>query len=249
MREVMDEALQQLYWACRQKSGFPGKVPDESAGVITTDEILKGLGLVEPSLKIGRYPCTTKRQANDMDTANSDNLCDQLRTSPAESDLTQNNPITVSPSSSDVSPSIHERNPACGASNRSLFPCEDNFNMETNTYPPSVGTLTQASIQDLNTPPYTAQSENSGHSSDSVTFADRNASQYTGLYTVTTGLRSADLVPEMKYCDTGQVEQMERRAFANYSAPEGIMRDRYLAPWPGSLAAAFQSVIPVGPAS
>lgn len=48
MREVTDDALQRLYWACRRRSGFPGEIPDETAGSVTPTDILKGLGLIKP---------------------------------------------------------------------------------------------------------------------------------------------------------------------------------------------------------
>jgi hypothetical protein len=48
MREVTDSALQQLYWACRRRSGFPGEIPNETSGSVTTANILKGLGLLKP---------------------------------------------------------------------------------------------------------------------------------------------------------------------------------------------------------
>jgi hypothetical protein len=39
--DARGEAIQRLYSACRTKSGFPGKIPDESTGTITTTAILK----------------------------------------------------------------------------------------------------------------------------------------------------------------------------------------------------------------
>jgi len=50
MREATDEALQRLYWACRKKSDFPGNVPDESNGFVTTAAVLDGLGINVPNL-------------------------------------------------------------------------------------------------------------------------------------------------------------------------------------------------------
>ena len=51
MREVTDEALQRLYWACRSKSGFPGDIPDESQGKPSTIAILNALGLKTTALE------------------------------------------------------------------------------------------------------------------------------------------------------------------------------------------------------
>lgn len=50
MREVIDEALQSLYWACREGRGFPGTIPDETNGHVSTDAILRGLGLIPPAV-------------------------------------------------------------------------------------------------------------------------------------------------------------------------------------------------------
>ena len=49
MQDVIDEALQKLYWACREGRGFPGVVPDEGGGRVSTDSILRGLGLSPPA--------------------------------------------------------------------------------------------------------------------------------------------------------------------------------------------------------
>jgi hypothetical protein len=56
MREVTDAALQMLYWACRNQAGFPGQVPDESTGAVSTTNILKGLGLATPDQVLNPGP-------------------------------------------------------------------------------------------------------------------------------------------------------------------------------------------------
>jgi hypothetical protein len=48
MSEITDEALQLLYWACRHGMDFPGNLPIETEGMISTHAILEGLGLVGP---------------------------------------------------------------------------------------------------------------------------------------------------------------------------------------------------------
>ncbi|EXJ81742.1 hypothetical protein A1O1_07807 [Capronia coronata CBS 617.96] len=47
MREVMEEALHRLYWACRDRSGYPGTIPveHEQNEPVTTTDILASLGL------------------------------------------------------------------------------------------------------------------------------------------------------------------------------------------------------------
>jgi hypothetical protein len=54
MQDVIDEALQRLYWACREGRGFPGEIPDESGGRVSTDAILRGLGLSPPPMDNSR---------------------------------------------------------------------------------------------------------------------------------------------------------------------------------------------------
>jgi hypothetical protein len=54
MQDVIDEALQRLYWACREGRGFPGVVPDESSGRVSTETILQGLGLSPPAVDTPR---------------------------------------------------------------------------------------------------------------------------------------------------------------------------------------------------
>ncbi|KAK5454361.1 hypothetical protein LTS15_006361 [Exophiala xenobiotica] len=45
MLEIMDEALQRLYWACQAKEGLPEPFLNRPDGRITTKDILEGLGL------------------------------------------------------------------------------------------------------------------------------------------------------------------------------------------------------------
>jgi hypothetical protein len=51
MHDIIDDALQKLYWACRNNQGFPGVIPDESNGAVSTDAILRGLGLTSPPVE------------------------------------------------------------------------------------------------------------------------------------------------------------------------------------------------------
>lgn len=56
MREITDEAIQRLYWACRKRAGFPGVVPRESNGIVPTSAILHGLGLIGPHMDENGMP-------------------------------------------------------------------------------------------------------------------------------------------------------------------------------------------------
>jgi hypothetical protein len=46
LREIEHEALQRMYLACRKGRDFPGTLPDETSGRVTTHAILQGLGLI-----------------------------------------------------------------------------------------------------------------------------------------------------------------------------------------------------------
>ena len=47
LHEIENEALQRMYSACRKGQGFPGTLPDETSGEVTTHAILHGLGLID----------------------------------------------------------------------------------------------------------------------------------------------------------------------------------------------------------
>lgn len=65
MQDVIDEALQRLYWACREGRGFPGVLPDESNGRVSTDAILRGLGLSPPPVERRALGTTQSESALD----------------------------------------------------------------------------------------------------------------------------------------------------------------------------------------
>lgn len=132
MQQVMDEALQQLYWACRRKFGFPGEIPDESTGVITTDAILKGLGFMVPN------------NPDPLET------CHHSCTPPIKRDSARSIHTASSSSFLLISPPEYGRRPSRSPSGTFPIPCEENLNTDTNT-PRSGGELHQALIRDLNT--------------------------------------------------------------------------------------------------
>jgi len=68
MREVTDEALQRLYWACRSRSGFPGAPLDDSNGIPSTAAIIDALGLTRPSLEDPGGPEKLPKHLNSGDS-------------------------------------------------------------------------------------------------------------------------------------------------------------------------------------
>lgn len=51
MQDVLDEAIQVLYSACKRSNSFPGILPPEDGGLVSTEGILRGLGLVKLNLE------------------------------------------------------------------------------------------------------------------------------------------------------------------------------------------------------
>jgi hypothetical protein len=98
MFKVMDKALQQLYWACRRKDGFPGVPPDEGTGTISTNDILEALGLIRPDVKgvsSGMYTQVTNCTFTSSPSATSPSATSPNATSP----YAQRGQLTASPSS------------------------------------------------------------------------------------------------------------------------------------------------------
>lgn len=242
----MDKALQQLYWACRQKSEFPGEVPDESTGAVTTDAILEGLGLMRPPPEAPHMPHASEQQES-MKTKDQVKPCHVLHTPPTEPDSAQNDP-TLTPSSSFVtSPSTYHRRPTCSASLQRTPLCEEDFNIHTSKHWQIVSVSPQASTCDHNTPPNTVQpaTKISGDVGDVASFMDTDKSLYAGSYTIAAAFGSASNFSGPRHWDTGQAEEMGTWTSKSYPVPQGTICDTYVAPWPGALAGAYQSIVPV----
>lgn len=64
MQDAVDETIQRLYRACIEGGNFPGVVPDQTAGAVTTETILLAMGFsdVASSPRLGHsQPATTSR--------------------------------------------------------------------------------------------------------------------------------------------------------------------------------------------
>ncbi|KAI1625555.1 hypothetical protein EDD37DRAFT_309136 [Exophiala viscosa] len=239
MRDVMDEALQRLYWACRQKENFPGDVPDESPGTVTTDAILTGLHLSGPALD---GPLQTGQATGDLEH---DDTYHQMITSVAEPDSRSSNNTTSHSQSSPASPSTYSQRLIASPSLNSQSENEPNFNMHMDMHPqtrqlsshvPARGSIHKFARLDAST----ESSAHSNHAGDP--YLDVDAFLDTSSCTVPAVFRPSDDFAAAMLWDTGSSRSPH---FLDQQSLAGAVDESYLAPWPGSLAAAYQSVLAV----
>lgn len=237
MREVMDEAIQRLYWACRHKTNFPGHVPDESTGVVTTDAILKGLGLSGTALDGARPPPDQPGGNHDHDGPHP-----QIITSPVEPDPLRSDNATSPARSSFASPSTYSQRVLGSPSLQPPSPSELNLNMTLDMLPQTVALSPQAPAHrpvptTVRLEPGTDIPAPGGSGGDS--YLDVDAFLDTTSCTVPTEFKPPDLLAGAMRWDSGATRRPH--LLDRSSEPEPVY-DSYLAPWPGSLAAAYQSV-------
>ncbi|KIW61399.1 hypothetical protein PV05_01526 [Exophiala xenobiotica] len=246
MREVLDEALQRLYWACRHKMEFPGEIPDESTGVVTTEAILNGLGLTTPDQDDSTSPVTLTQHQSSTEHDDTHEKGQLLVTPPAESGFAQNEysaipqtPMTISPSTyarqiSTVSPSLH-----------SPTSSKVDLNLSMDTQPQDILESPQMSTCEphprLELQP-ALKGPGPGLNADS--YLDVDAFLDTSSCDFPNTFQPADNFGEAMHWEP-RLQQAQKFYLPEQQAVEGTVSDGYLSPWPGSLAAAYQSVDPV----
>jgi len=269
MRNLMDEALLKLYWACRTNSGFPGELPDESNGPITTEVILKALGLVGPDFD---EQVSFLAEAKDQDShlGNPQRAETQARNrmplqpaTPSESDGSSaegSHSVAArqTPTTSPHSPLFHSR------SNTFSNPLSTTTTMTTpmttpmpTNMPMPTPTPTKATFQEL---PALVSAQSTAHipqpamkvqsgvgiangENDVESYLDVDAFLDTSVspeHINTSGSFDQGMQPfnGLSLDQTGHFSPPQQGYFM--SAPP--IRDDYLYPWPGSLAAAYQAV-------
>lgn len=240
MREVTDEALQRLYWACRSRSDFPGDPPDESNGPPSTAAILHALGLMRPSLD---------------DMGDPENLQTQLIPSGSSP---QSRPQRMTPSSAAASLTQDECLPS---------PTQSSFSMSSvaqtpKSTPSLINTSNNSAIpatppeMDMSEQPlYAASEPYSSHANSTSNGAAyinmENASNmtfdldtYLDTSSCTVSPSGTTTYPVHNMHTTHQYDMMammERTGIVHpgdrASLPISPFVDGYDSPWPGSLAA------------
>lgn len=252
MRDVFDEAIQLLYWACRERRGFPGDILDESPGKVTTDAILRGLGLIEPGQEDPTAATETRKELDPSEDQRLDQ--DRPLTLSSADDSTQNHKEDLSPSRS--LPSLSSRSYDGSVSGsvpalQSTTTNEMNFDMnvdvdqpETNMQGPSTVSSCETTPDKISAP--SAMASPAGYGMDVEYYRDVDAFMDANFYgmpdtsgNATLGEFTDAMIFKNHYHHHGQVNGPLFSEQQIIPAPRG---DSFLSPWPGSLAAAYSSV-------
>jgi hypothetical protein len=243
MSEMMDEALQRLYWACRHGKEFPGETPDESTGSVTTVAILDGLGLTTPNHGDPSSPVIRTQQK--LPTKNDDQRGKGqfLMTPPAESALAQNKYSTNPQSSTTKSLSTYGRKISIASSLlHSPTSSESHSNLNIKTHSQHMHESTpQTSTYDPHDRfklHHAAEAPGPGLNTDS--YVEVDALLHTSSCAFSNTFQPADNFGEAMYWEPA-LQEAQKSYLPEQQAVDGTAWDSYLAPWPGSLAAAYQA--------
>lgn len=239
MREVMEEAIQRLYWACRQGSGFPGDIPEESAGSLTTDTILRGLSLIDPA----DDGCATTIARTESD-ASPDRETDKdhfrrasaARVS-ARTDSTLSTESSIMPSPISHNGPRSNSSPSQQVSSATTIPAYDETicSQQQHLYESMPMLNYHANMGRLNT---SVASSVAGYDENIESYLNVDAFQDPPRSVLPDASGAFTLSPKHHQVNVG-ANMLTLPQQQTASAP---MCDGYLAPWPGSLAAAYQSV-------
>ncbi|EXJ60275.1 hypothetical protein A1O7_04427 [Cladophialophora yegresii CBS 114405] len=241
MREVTDTALQRLYWACRRKTGFPGSIPDESTGVVATTDILKGMGLIRPEFDEFELPKEMEQTlppADRPDRAKRPLLAIKPRGHEDDNDI----PSSASSYSTASSPPVLGVQTCQGNTSPPATPF-DEIDMKDQFLAYSPAAKPVRPVDKIQSPvehiPLFHQGENiaDSHHMDVEAFLDMSfcAPATSAPQPVYSNYRSTPFrMPPMAAPHLPDMQSLR--------PPPDLIYDGFLSPWPGSLAAANQSV-------
>jgi hypothetical protein len=229
MREALGEALQQMYWACRRRPDFPGDVPEEPTGLVTTDAILRELGLMGPALEDPTSSQASEQHEYTIKDQNQAQIRQLSMTPPAESDFTPKNSTSTSQSTS---------RPSAGPPS----PNETNSDMDMDFHPQSAYMSLHASPYEPN--PVATKLESAAniprHDSNADSDLEVHAFLDPSSCTIPTGSTPSGNFAEAMQWYIGSVERMQMSHFQDHQTWQGTMCDSDFGPWSGSLAASYQ---------
>jgi len=243
MREVTDEALQRLYWACRSRSGFPGDTPDESNGPPSTAAILDALGLMRPSLEELGCPENLHKHANPSGSPSS-HPQQRVMSPPSAASLTQDEYLP-SPTQSSFSMSSMAHSPKSGPSlatpkNTSIIPATPpELGMSEQFLYAASGHVSSRSNSTTNSADYSSMENSSSVTFDMDTYLDTSS--------CTIPLNAAHPILNIHTSTQYDIAALMETSRAIHpvgttSLQQDPESDSYLSPWPGSLAAAYHTV-------
>jgi len=240
MTEVTDEALQRLYWACRKKSDFPGNVPDESNGFVTTAAVLDGLGINVPNLDDMGAPQEINKPVHSFETDTQIQTQPPLQadSSPVQAVAARQGPLIVE-TLADTLPTEYEQK--YDSSTIASFELATPIQMDvhepfTMVIQPPIAAQHQA-LETLNliSTPFTIGVTEPLFSMQAILDM---SSCTTPVWPTTSHIFCEALQPDTH----SNIVTNHSSHFHNDQSMSGTMHDGFLAPWPGSLASALQSV-------
>ncbi|KAK5049560.1 hypothetical protein LTR84_004489 [Exophiala bonariae] len=245
MREVTDEALQRLYWACRSRSGFPGNPLDESNGPPSTTAIIDALGLMRPSLEDPGGVENGRTGVNSH--GNSSVRPPQDATSPASATSPTQDEYLPSPTQSSFS-MASMRSPESGA----IITATTTTNNRISTIPATPPEMDMSEQFLYAASEHLSSRSNSTSGAPIMTHMENSSSMNFDLdaYLDTSACTIPPNLPQLIHNmhDPGQYDMlaMMERPTGVYprhrsSLPALPLIDRYLSPWPGSLAETYNT--------
>ena len=245
MQEMTDEAIQRLYWACRRHSGFPGDIPDESSGPPSTSAIMDALGLKRPLLK-------------DMGVSENQQEPNQLSSSdcPSNASSAQHQHQRITPSAEKSSAqNEYPRSPTDSASSMSPLAQSPPQPSLATTMPHGSATPTEMdmseqflyALSECSSSDHSTSMNNDKHpfpgnsynpAFDLVTHLD------TSFYRAPSSFAhpTTDMYAWMRFDIPAKVECNHQGHPTSIAASQpSIICDGYVSPWPGSLAAAYNT--------
>jgi len=240
MIEATDEALQRLYWACRKKSDFPGNIPDESNGFVTTAAVLDGLGINVRDLDDMGVPQEIKRPVHSFETDTQVRTQPQLQAnaSPVQVTATRQGRLTVeAPTDTFLTEYDQEYNSGSGTSFELATPIEMSIHEPLAMFVQPPTSAQHQALETFNLVP-----------TPFITRATEPLFSVEDILDLSSC--TAPVLPTTihDFCETPQpyihskVDTNHLSHFQNDQSLSETMCDGFLSPWPGSLASALQSV-------
>ncbi|RVX68996.1 hypothetical protein B0A52_08063 [Exophiala mesophila] len=243
---MTDEAIQRLYWACRRSSGFPGEIPDESQGTPSTSAMLDALGLRRPILKdIGLAEDQQKpNQLSHLDCPSNASSAQHQRQrithSTEKSSAQYEYPPSPTHTTSTISPPAQSPKPQLSLA--TAMPQRSASATETDISEQFLYAVSECSSSDhstsINHEKYPMADNSYSPAFDLVSHSD------TSFYWTPASIAqpTTNMYPSMGSDIPAEAEinhQCHPTSIASSQPP--IIRDGYLSPWPGSLAAAYHT--------
>jgi len=243
MREVTDKALQRLYWACREGTGFPGDIPDQSTNIVSTTAILKGLGLIKPDFDEFELPKDSDQPVSLIDGPTGSEHHPRS-TKPGGSEELDDHQSIMSLHSTISSPHISSEHAITTSSHRSMSrvtTSNEEIDMKEQFVAFSPSSKPIRPGRSISNPFF--------HTAETIT-----EPQHTDIdaYLDTSFCSPPSTAPQSSFDNTYQqsmpfpnvppIAAIQLSLGPSQQSPPALIRDSFLSPWPGYLSVAHQAV-------